>query len=325
MGTVYVIRNKHNGFVYVGITTVGLKTRMISHFSEARRSKVNTIFYKEIRRIGLKNFYIESLESCENDILFERETYWIEKLNSVFPNGYNLSFGGGGGKPQSDKTKKKKSKSQIKRFSKKREKKLHSIRMKKMFAKQEHKESHRVGLISSWTDERREHARELAKNNKNLIAAKGYLLSKEVCSKSVELFDSETKKILEFPSAKDACRHLGVSLTCVSQSMYRRNLILDRYIAKHKSDTKSFSEIIVEIEEKKAISYMNVSVKRQGRVPPNIKGLCLRNAKTNQVLTFKTVKEAAQFIGRQTTNVSHACKKSGRLVNGFYAEYIDKG
>ena len=37
----------------------------------------------------------EVIEECPDDMLNEREHYWIEKLNSLRPNGYNLTTGGG--------------------------------------------------------------------------------------------------------------------------------------------------------------------------------------------------------------------------------------
>ena len=37
----------------------------------------------------------EVIEECPDDMLNEREHFWIEKLNSLRPNGYNLTTGGG--------------------------------------------------------------------------------------------------------------------------------------------------------------------------------------------------------------------------------------
>ena len=43
----------------------------------------------------LKTMKFEVIEECPDDMLNEREHFWIEKLNSLSPNGYNLTTGGG--------------------------------------------------------------------------------------------------------------------------------------------------------------------------------------------------------------------------------------
>jgi group I intron endonuclease len=51
-----------------------------------------------IKKYGIDCFKKEIIEFCESsEILSEREKYWIEKENSIVPNGYNISLGGKGG------------------------------------------------------------------------------------------------------------------------------------------------------------------------------------------------------------------------------------
>jgi hypothetical protein len=58
---------------------------------------------------GLDNFQFEVIEKVDNDLLNEREKYWISKLHSLAPNGYNLSEGGdvtpGYSRPQTEEEK----------------------------------------------------------------------------------------------------------------------------------------------------------------------------------------------------------------------------
>jgi len=53
-----------------------------------------------IKKYGIENFKKEIIEDNIFDINFlaEREMFWIKKLNTRAPNGYNLSDGGLGGK-----------------------------------------------------------------------------------------------------------------------------------------------------------------------------------------------------------------------------------
>ena len=88
---VYAITNLLNGKKYVGQTTRTLEKR----FKEHIRDFVSGIG-REIRKYGVENFKLEILEKCKNiDELNECEIFWIKKLNSRFPNGYNKKPGGG--------------------------------------------------------------------------------------------------------------------------------------------------------------------------------------------------------------------------------------
>ena len=48
-----------------------------------------------MRKYGTEHFFIELLESCADDIIEDREVFWIEKIGS-FKNGYNATKGGDG-------------------------------------------------------------------------------------------------------------------------------------------------------------------------------------------------------------------------------------
>lgn len=50
------------------------------------------MLYNAINKYGEENFEMEILEWCRN--YNEREVYWIKKLNTLSPNGYNISEGG---------------------------------------------------------------------------------------------------------------------------------------------------------------------------------------------------------------------------------------
>lgn len=322
MATVYKITNLKTNLIYVGATTRDLNYRMALHKHSAFTLKSGSQLYKAMRRYGFKNFTIKSIEECSELNLLIREEYWIKELNTMHPNGYNTESSHLRGAIQSDIVKKKKSIAQLERFSDESERKRHSRTMKRMFKDEDVKERHRQGIIDSWTDERREQYSELGKSNHNLINAKGYLKSAEVCSKAVEIFDNETKEVKEYSSAKEACRELGFSESTVSQSIYRKSFIKSRYLAKYKKDKTTFNQLIIEIETDLSERHLKLCAQRQGRVPGNIRPVLLTDVKTGKELEFKTVNDAALFLKRQTTNISHACKVKGRTVGGYYAKYI---
>ena len=50
---------------------------------------------KTINKYGHENFTIEEIEKCNSiDELNLREQFWIKELNTLAPNGYNLTTGG---------------------------------------------------------------------------------------------------------------------------------------------------------------------------------------------------------------------------------------
>lgn len=86
---IYLITNKLNNKKYVGQTANPEK-----RFKEHLWVKESTIG-KDMAKYGIENFTMSILEGpVEN--YDEREIYWISKLNTEAPNGYNISMGGKG-------------------------------------------------------------------------------------------------------------------------------------------------------------------------------------------------------------------------------------
>ena len=91
MGFIYKIWNEENDKLYIGQTSVGIKTRWSSHLKNYLTN--NAVIYRAMRKYGAGIFHIEQIEECDNSILDEREKYWIEYYNS-YKNGYNSTPGG---------------------------------------------------------------------------------------------------------------------------------------------------------------------------------------------------------------------------------------
>ena len=47
-----------------------------------------------MNKYGINNFSFNVIEECDCDVLDDRERYWISKLNTLEPHGYNISNGG---------------------------------------------------------------------------------------------------------------------------------------------------------------------------------------------------------------------------------------
>ena len=94
VGRIYKITNTINGMSYVGQTTKSIEHRLYGHIADVKRNcKMSIKLRKAMKEDGFENFIIESLEEVIEDMLDEREQYWIAKLNTM-NTGYNSTSGG---------------------------------------------------------------------------------------------------------------------------------------------------------------------------------------------------------------------------------------
>ena len=92
-GVVYRIYNKINGKSYVG-QTIHPKKRLYDHLNGKSKTPA---MHNAVQKYGKEAFQFEIIESdIPYDNLDNREIYWIAHFDSLKPNGYNLTEGGGG-------------------------------------------------------------------------------------------------------------------------------------------------------------------------------------------------------------------------------------
>jgi group I intron endonuclease len=90
-GIIYLITNKITGEMYVGQTINKLKERWWGHC--AKTIACPRLYYA-IKKYGKDQFYIDQIDSGSSYVeLGIKEVYWIAKLNTLSPNGYNLTTG----------------------------------------------------------------------------------------------------------------------------------------------------------------------------------------------------------------------------------------
>ena len=67
-GKIYCIRNSITPDIYIGSTTQPLSKRMETHRSKCKKYEGGCVLFKQMRELGLDNFYIELLEEfpCDN-------------------------------------------------------------------------------------------------------------------------------------------------------------------------------------------------------------------------------------------------------------------
>jgi hypothetical protein len=94
MGYIYKIENKLNGKKYIGQTVKPLEKRFSQHQHNYTKPYFSQlVLYKAFNKYGIENFSFEEVEEVPNELLDEREKYWISYYNSYY-DGYNSTVGG---------------------------------------------------------------------------------------------------------------------------------------------------------------------------------------------------------------------------------------
>lgn len=91
MYTLYKITNLLNNKHYIGVTNRNPNER----FSEHKKPSSNSFISKAIRADGIENFSFEIiLTNIKDNEISKLECEYIQKYNSLLPNGYNADLGG---------------------------------------------------------------------------------------------------------------------------------------------------------------------------------------------------------------------------------------
>lgn len=96
-GTIYYIRNEITGQGYVGQTIQPGNKRFRDHVWGAKSTGYpKRLIDQVIAEVGEDCIHYEVLETGIDSYekLNEREVYWIERLDTLWPNGYNRTTGG---------------------------------------------------------------------------------------------------------------------------------------------------------------------------------------------------------------------------------------
>jgi hypothetical protein len=105
MAYIYSITNLENQKAYVGKTTQPNPYDRWKQHIQLAKNKTNLNennsthsmpIVRAISKYGVDRFKFRVLEECNDEIVNERETYWIERLETCGKKGYNVTLGGEG-------------------------------------------------------------------------------------------------------------------------------------------------------------------------------------------------------------------------------------
>ena len=226
---IYKITNPNNNS-YIG------QSRDIEHRFYYYKTSNNWIkeqrkLYNSLQKYGIENHNFEIIEECSEDIINEREIYWINCYNCV-DKGLNLKYGGLGGK-HSEETKQNISKAlmgkkQSKETIEKRSQSLKGLK-RSDYTKQLMSESGKNKEIT-WGDKISEAKKKSTYRHPKEIMEK---IAKHN-SKPIEQYDSKGILLNTFISAKDAMKQTGIKNDNISQNLRGKSKSAGGFIWKYK-------------------------------------------------------------------------------------------
>lgn len=90
---IYKITNTVDGKIYIGQTVQRLSERFRDHTRGDKQP--DGYLHRAIKKHGIENFVFEEIDSAKTlEGLNALEEHYIQKFNSLAPNGYNLLLGG---------------------------------------------------------------------------------------------------------------------------------------------------------------------------------------------------------------------------------------
>lgn len=96
-GIIYLVTNTLTQSQYIGLTVQTLKRRWQYHVEQSKAGHIKSekSLHASIRKYGADKFTIREIDkgTTKKD-LEAKERQWIKKLNTLVPNGYNISTGG---------------------------------------------------------------------------------------------------------------------------------------------------------------------------------------------------------------------------------------
>lgn len=89
MGVIYKVTCCVNNKIYIGQTRQNFNERRRQH----EKVEDQTLFHRALKKYHPDNFLWEIIEECDDELLNQRERYWIAFYNS-YGAGYNMTPGG---------------------------------------------------------------------------------------------------------------------------------------------------------------------------------------------------------------------------------------
>lgn len=271
MGVIYKISSP-NGKVYVG-KTYDLRKRINAHKCAAKRGR-NHILHNSIRKYGWDAHVLEVIETVEDEMLNERELFWIEELNTYChydANGMNMTKGGDGQRATW----------------------MHKPELRKWYSDRFTGKGNPFHGMKH-TDETKKliSKKAIERNIKNgvLVPKWGYEKGLANIRRKVLCYDSGGNFLCEYISVTEASEKLGVLATCVSAVCNLKMTNSGGYVFRYKDSVDGTNRINVGVIKAQAIKRPVVWLTPEYEV----------------AMEFTSAQAASDFIGIPKTTINRA-------------------
>lgn len=272
MGFIYKITSPSNK-VYVG-KTYDLKKRISSHKSSSKRGK-NILLHNSIRKYGWDSHKLEVIEECHDDVMNDREIFWIAELKTYcydYKSGLNMTKGADG----------------------QRSTWMHKTELRKMYSEKFSGEGNPF-YGKKHTEESRKIISEKAiiRNKKSgwRIPEWGAEKGRNIVRRPVLCYGIDGVFISEYISLTEAAKTLNVNISSVTDSLRSDTWVSSKYFFRYKTENYPLQIDVPKVTHK--------SVKRV---------VCLLDDNLEVIAEFESAQEASDFFGIPKTTINRAAQ-----------------
>ena len=285
MGVIYKITSP-SGRLYVG-KTYDLRKRINSYKCDVRKNRKDFKLHNSLRKYGWDAHVLEIIEEVSDDLLNDREIYWISEFNTYCydnPMGMNMTRGGDGQRS-----------SWINDFDRReKQSKLFSGEGNPFYGKTHTEE---------YKKRKSKEVSEYNKKNNVKVPEWGVEKGRNKVRKRIVCYSSGGKFLKEYKSVAEASKDLNVNHSCISDVLRGKHTNAGGYIFKYWEEGYARE---VEVGE----------LKKQGVKRPVIvvvDGKCWE---------FPSAQEASEELGIPKTTINRAAMyNGGRPIRAGYAFY----
>lgn len=282
---IYKVTNKLNGKVYIGKTN-NICKRIAQHLSA--REKEDSEFHKALKSDGFQNFIWEFLEyTTSSELAANMEREYIQKFNSVFPNGYNVSLGEGGSPRTGPIVCLKKDGTFVKKYS----------HLSKVL-----EDGFNISSVRRSLSSNKRTAKGyifMKEDDYNAFGAKKYVKTENKQKKPIIQCDLNGEKIAEYDSVSSAADETGFERTNISSNLIGSSKTCHGYIFVYKENYP--------IKNLSAHKHIGKGI-RVAQIDKN----------TGEVLnTFNSIKEAGDSLGVSYKNIQKILRIPNRTAYGY--------